>query len=283
GEPDPTLDSDDEERGPVWANVNGVEANTQTGDGLVQLRSNSWRFQAGVDLARHRSDSGGVLRAGTFVQYGQADTDTQAVLNPARGNAEVTGYGLGVYATWFGDPDTMLGAYVDGWLQYSRFENEVDGSAGYHADYDASGWAASLEAGYAIALSKRIVLEPQLQYVRVNLETDGLIDSSHTQIVDLTRSDWVARVGARLYGVPDKPGGFSPFVEVNWWRRAGNASMQFNTDQVDHLMPKSLPTVDVGVQGNFGHGWNAWVRLGSDISDERYEEISGSLGLRFQW
>ena len=217
------------------------------------------------------------------MQYGQADTDTQAVINPARGNAEVTGYGLGVYASWLGDPATMLGAYVDGWLQYNRFDNEVDGSVGYHADYDASGWAASLEAGYAIALGKRIVLQPQLQYVRVNLDTDSLIDSSHTQIVDLTRSDWVARIGARLYGVPDKPGGFSPFVEVNWWRRAGNAAMQFNADRVDQLVPKSLPTLDVGVQGNFGHGWNVWLRLGSDLSDERYEEISGSAGVRFQW
>lgn len=283
GEPDPTLDSDDQERGPLWANVNGVEANTQTHDGLVQLRSNSWRLQTGVDLLRHRSGGGSVLRAGAFLQYGQADTDTQAVINPARGNAQVTGYGLGLYATWFGNPDTLLGAYVDGWLQYNRFDNEVDGSAGYHADYDAKGWAASLEAGYAIALGKRIVLEPQLQYVRVNLDTDGLLDSSHTQIVDLTRSDWAARIGARLYGVPDKPGGFSPFVEVNWWRRAGNAAMQFNTDQVDHLVPKSLPTLDVGVQGNFGHGWNTWLRLGTDLSDERDQEISGSAGVRFQW
>ncbi|GGD42837.1 hypothetical protein GCM10007235_13560 [Pseudoxanthomonas indica] len=283
GEPDPTLDSDDEERGPLWANVHAAEANTQTGDGLVQLRSNSWRFQTGVDLMRRRGTGGGVLRVGPFLQYGQADTDTQAVVNPARGNARTTGYGLGVYATWLGNPETMLGAYVDGWVQYNRFDNEVEGSAGYRADYDASGWAASLEAGYAIALGKRIVLQPQLQYVRVNLDTDSLIDRSHTQIVDLTRSDWVARIGARLYGVPDKPGGFSPFVEVNWWRRAGNTAIQFNNDEVDHLVPKSLPTVDVGVQGNFGHGWNAWLRLGSDISDERYEEISGSAGVRFQW
>lgn len=283
GEPDPTLASDDEERGPAWANVYALEANTQTADGLVGLRNDSWRFQAGLDVLRRHDVGGGTLRAGAFVQYAQADTDTQAALNPARGNAQVTGYGVGVYATWMGDPERMLGAYVDGWLQYNQFDNEVDGSAGYRASYDAKGWAASLEAGYAIALGKRIVLQPQLQYVRVNLDTDGLIDSSHTQIVDLSRSDWVARIGARLYAVPNKPYGLSPFVEVNWWRRAGNASMSFNTDQVDHLVPKSLPTLDVGVQGEFAHGWNGWLRLGSDLSDERYQEISGSAGVRYQW
>lgn len=282
-DPDPTLDSAEEGRGPVWANISGVNNDSHSTDGLVALHGQSWRLQTGMDLLRKRSEGGSLLRAGGFLQYGQANTDARAVLNPASAKGEVDGYSVGAYATWLGDPQRMLGAYVDAWAQYGRFDNSVTGSGGFKADYDAKGWAASVEFGYGLQLWKRVVLEPQIQYVRINLDTDRLIDTSRTRIRDTSRSDWVARVGARLYGVPEKPAGLSPFIEVNWWRRAGNASMLFNDDRMEQFVPKSLTTVEVGVQGVSSNGWQAWMRLGSDVSDEPFREINASLGLRYQW
>jgi autotransporter family porin len=39
----------------------------------------------------------------------------------------VTGTSVGAYATWLQDARMEGGAYVDGWLQYGRFRNSVQG------------------------------------------------------------------------------------------------------------------------------------------------------------
>jgi len=283
GEPEPGLDSAEPGRGLAWATVAGNTVRSQASDGVIQVRSRNWRFQTGMDLWRHPTAGGSLWRVGGMLQYGHASNSSTAQFNPAQSHGEVRGYGGGVYASWLGDPQRQAGTYVDAWLQYGAFDNRVEGTGGYRAKYNATAWSGSLEAGFGIVLTPRLVLQPQVQYARLRVDTDPLTDSSRTRIRDRSQSDWVARYGVRLYGVPERPAGVSPFVEYNYYRRAGNASISFNQDLTREFAPLALSMVEVGVQGSWGAGWAGWLRLGSDLSHADYHELDAALGLRYQW
>ena len=45
--------------------------------------------------------------------------------------------------TWFADAGEPTGVYVDGWLQYGRYDHRVMGDYLRDETYDASTWAAS--------------------------------------------------------------------------------------------------------------------------------------------
>lgn len=283
GEPKPGWDGSEDGRGLAWANVGGNTVRTQAANGVIEIRSRTWRLQTGMDIWRHRNAGGSLWRVGGLLQYGHASNSSAAHHNPGQSHGEVRGYSAGIYASWLGNPQTQAGTYVDGWLQYGKFDNQLEGTGGYTLDYDAKAWSASLEAGFGVALTERIVLQPQLQYARLRFDTEPLIDPSRTRIRDIGQSDWVARYGVRLYGVPERPDGLSPFVEYNYYRRAGNASVRFNQDLVQQVVPLGLSMLDVGVQGRWAAGWAGWLRLGSDLSHANYDELNATLGLRYQW
>ena len=39
----------------------------------------------------------------------------------------MNGYTAGLYATWYANDETHNGSYLDSWLQYSWFDNHING------------------------------------------------------------------------------------------------------------------------------------------------------------
>ncbi|MGO4612141.1 autotransporter outer membrane beta-barrel domain-containing protein, partial [Variovorax sp. 2RAF20] len=76
---------------------------------------------------------------------------------------------MGLYATWLQDARMEHGAYVDGWLQYGRFRNSVQGEGLQKEHYRSHSWTGSAEAGYVLPVQRTaqrgVYLEPQLQVI----------------------------------------------------------------------------------------------------------------------
>jgi outer membrane autotransporter protein len=92
----------------------------------------------------------GELQAGAMLGHGRARNDSRSQVTGYTARGVVTGTSVGAYATWLQDARMEGGAYVDGWLQYGRFRNSVQGEGLQKERYDARNWSASAEAGYVL-------------------------------------------------------------------------------------------------------------------------------------
>src|SRR3546814_9618849 len=71
------------------------------------------------------------------------------------GQIDIKATSLAGYATLVGTD----GWYVDAVVMHSWFEGQTSASSGEAIDVDGSGWTASLEAGYPLALSAHWTLD----------------------------------------------------------------------------------------------------------------------------
>jgi outer membrane autotransporter protein len=151
---------------------------------------------------------------------------------------KVTGYSAGVYGTWYGHQDSHTGPYVDTWMMFGRFENEVKGQGLKEEHYQSHNLSTSVEAGYAVPLGdgKNIVV-PQAQVIYSGSRAHTHVEENGTQISGLGSSDFTTRLGARW--TQDVDGrGLQPIAELNWWHGPSTQTMTFDHDSVREKLPR---------------------------------------------
>lgn len=82
--------------------------------------------------------------------YGSSHSTTTSSLTDYRSEGSVSGYSAGVYGTWYHNADQKIGAYLDSWVQYAWFSNEVQEKGLPAEKYDSGGLQVSLEGGYTV-------------------------------------------------------------------------------------------------------------------------------------
>src|SRR3546814_12017491 len=109
---------------------------------------------------------------------------------------------------------------------HSWFEGQTSASSGEAIDVDGSGWTASLEAGYPLALSANWTLEPQAQLLWQPAKLDDRADSFSTN--DFATGDVLTgRPGLRPHG---EHGRFPPSLTATLRPGfAGNPQPRFGT------------------------------------------------------
>ncbi len=104
--------------GSVWARFKAGKAESEAVSGNIDMDSNYSQFQLGGDILAWGNGQQSVT-VGVMASYINADTDSTgnrgADGSQFTSSANVDGYNLGVYATWFADAQTHSGAYVDSW------------------------------------------------------------------------------------------------------------------------------------------------------------------------
>lgn len=79
--------------------------------------------------------------------YSDNQGDSRSNMTGTRADNQNHGYAVGLTSSWFQHGNQKQGAWLDSWLQYAWFSNDVseqeDGTDHYHS----SGIIASLEAG----------------------------------------------------------------------------------------------------------------------------------------
>ncbi|NMJ16991.1 autotransporter outer membrane beta-barrel domain-containing protein, partial [Salmonella enterica subsp. enterica serovar Anatum] len=137
--------------GSVWARFKAGKAESEAVSGNIDMDSNYSQFQLGGDILAWGNGQQSVT-VGVMASYINADTDSTgnrgADGSQFTSSANVDGYNLGVYATWFADAQTHSGAYVDSWYQYGFYNNSVESGDAGSESYDSTANAVSLETGY---------------------------------------------------------------------------------------------------------------------------------------
>ncbi|NKC05123.1 autotransporter outer membrane beta-barrel domain-containing protein [Ochrobactrum haematophilum] len=217
----------------AWGRVFGEHFSNRWGGSVdASATGDLTGFQTGLDILRRTTDSGHRDHAGLYFAYSNYNSSSvrgfaQGVQDLSVGELTLKGPSVGAYWTHFGP----TGWYLDAVVQSSWYD--ADATSLYNAGLStkATGYTASLEAGYPIRFGEedRWLIEPQAQLIYQDVSVDG----AHDQYSDVnwdTGKAWTGRLGARLqYTRRDERGTlWQPYARFNLWHSfSGNDTVSF--------------------------------------------------------
>ncbi|AJD94595.1 fibronectin-binding autotransporter adhesin ShdA [Salmonella enterica subsp. enterica serovar Paratyphi A] len=278
--------------GSVWARFKAGKAESEAVSGNIDMDSNYSQFQLGGDILAWDNGQQSIT-VGVMASYINADTDSTgnrgADGSQFTSSANVDGYNLGVYATWFADAQTHSGAYVDSWYQYGFYNNSVESGDAGSESYDSTANAVSLETGYRydIALSNgnTVSLTPQAQVVWQNYSADSVKDNYGTRIDGQDGDSWTTRLGLRVDGKLYKGSRtvIQPFAEANWLHTSDDVSVSFDDATVKQDLPANRAELKVGLQADIDKQWSVRAQVAGQTGSNDFGDLNGSLNLRYNW
>ena len=276
----------------AWGRIITGKVDSKAANGSVDISSDYTLVQLGGDVWNIGDGVQG-LSVGVMGSWGNGDTDStgNADLNGTHhtANGSIDGFSLGMYATWFADVKQQQGAYLDSWIQYGWYNNDVSGEGAGTDSYHSRPWATSLETGYRIVLNEdnpgaQWSLIPQAQVIYNKYSADSFVDSSGTAIDGQNNDMWRTRIGARVAGRIENNGHlYHPFTELNWWHTGQNASVTFDRQRVEQDIPDNMAELKFGIQGEFDANWSSWINVGLQTGPDDYQNVSGGVGVRYVW
>ncbi|VUS30407.1 Outer membrane protein IcsA autotransporter [Klebsiella pasteurii] len=278
--------------GNMWMRFKAGRADSRAVSGNVDINNNYSQIQIGGDiLAWDNSEQS--LVTGIMGSYINADTDSTGNRGmdgsqlSASGN--VSGYNVGIYSTWFADSQTHRGLYIDSWYQYGMYSNTVKNGDIGSTDYDSHTHTASLEAGYRYDVplkeGHQISLTPQAQIIWQNYSADTVVDKGRTRIDGQSSSSWASRLGLRVDGklYKNRTSVIQPFAEVNWLHTNDDISVAFNHTDVQMDLPANRAELKAGIEVNLNNQWSVTGMVTGQKGSNHYDDLNGSLNVRYSW
>ncbi len=285
---DQQLLAGDEGAQASWGRVFGESTRQRLrGDADPQFDGRISGLQLGHDFLIATDGSGGRNRVGVLGGYTRASGDTSGVAsggtNTSTGRLSIEGYSLGAYWTRV----ASTGWYSDAVLMATRYKADARSTLGRGGTPHGNSVTASLEAGYPLALSESVTLQPQVQLIWQRSSFDDFDDG--ISAVRFQRDNTVTgRLGARLEGSFSAGGGtWKPYLKANLWHTfSGSNAIFFGpTDQVVNRRNASALEVGAGVVGQVNKVLAVYGGLAytSAIGNTQQTGVQGQLGMRLRW
>lgn len=285
GEPGLTARKDDGEGYATWMRVRTGKLDSGKIGGQVDVDTNTTVMQLG---AEKQFDVGaGRLHAGVMGGYGHASTDAKSSVTDHKARGTVNGKNIGVYGTWFQNPKSPEGAYVDTWLQYGDFDNTVKGDHLGSEKYKSQTWSGSVETGYAFKVHQGerygVYLEPQAQVIYTDYRSDDVREDNGTRVQTGKAGGTTTRLGARVYArsLDNSTKRIQPFAEVNWWSGGNKSSIAMDGERLSHDLPKNILETKIGAEVEIGRGWSGYTSVGYQKGSNSFSDVSGQVGVKF--
>lgn len=270
----------------VWSRVQRNQFDGVTGQDQVKTSTDTSLVQIGADMVDWTSGSRRI-NAGVMGGFGRANSQSSSLVYGAKG--KVTGKSLGLYGTWYGSSSDATGAYVDAWLQYGQYDNEVHGDLLQKERYDSRSLTGSVEAGYAFELARGDIsafyVEPQAQVIYTRMSGGNHVDGEGSEMRAGDVGGLTSRLGARIYTrqLSTTYNRVQPFAELNWWHGGNDNTMTFNGVSMDQSRSRDIQELKVGAQMELGSGWSAWGHAGFQTGDNDHRNVQGMMGLKHSW
>ncbi|OEZ28940.1 hypothetical protein AO062_20670 [Variovorax boronicumulans] len=285
---DAQLLADGEGRQASWGRVFGESTRQRLrGDANPQFDGSVSGLQLGHDFLAATDGAGGRHRVGVLGGYTRASGHASGVAggatNEAAGRLTVEGYSLGAYWTRI----ASSGWYSDAVLLATRYKADARSTLGRGGRPHGTSVTASLEAGYPLALSDTVTLQPQVQLIWQRSSLDDFDDGLST--VRFQRDNAVTgRLGARLEGRFEAAGGvWKPYLKLNLWHAfSGSNAIYFGpSDRVANRRNASALEVGGGIVGQVNQTLSVYGGLAytSAIGITEQTGVQGQLGLRMRW
>jgi autotransporter family porin len=283
---DPQKLSDDR-LGSLWVRVNRTDTDYTGGKGQLDVDSDTSVLQIGADLAHWGEYGRGIF--GVMAGTGSNENTTRSGLTGYSSKGEVDGTAVGIYGTWFANPTGETGLYVDSWLQYGRYDNSVQGEGLDEENYDSRTLAGSIEAGYSWNVfsneTSRVYVQPQLQITATHYNSDDHQETNGTEIKSDEAGGVTTRTGMRVYSQINLDSGMKvqPYADVNWYHNSRDNAVAFNDSVMQGGDPKDRYEFKTGAQLVLGKHWSTWGQVGVQSGEDDYGNVSGQVGLKYNF
>lgn len=274
-----------------WLRQEGGQNRFRAGDGQIRSTANRYVAQMGNEFLHGTTNNTDRWGAGLMAGYGNVSGDSHSTLTGYRTQSQMDGYSVGTYGTWYQDAVTRKGLYLDSWVMYNWFNNQVEGEDLPTENYKSRGFTASLESGYNILLSdserQSVYLEPQAQLTWMNVKSPDHTEANGTVIQDNGPGNLQSRLGMRLYlrghRLEDDGKGreFKPYVEANWLHNTRDFGVQMGDTLMTQEGARNIAQVKLGVQGQISPALNVWGGTAAQVGDNGYHDTSVMLGVKY--
>ncbi|KRG47572.1 autotransporter family protein [Stenotrophomonas beteli] len=264
-----------------WARVDATQSTLSAVEDQLDLRVDRSRLQLGADIGVFDNGQG---RVGVMGTLARSDASSRSQLTGYSARGKVNGGALGVYGNWSNDA-----LYVDASVQRGQFRNRVQGEGLAEERYDSDIWQSSLEAGYRIGIGQigrtALSLQPELQLVYTDGNTDRHEETNGTVVRSLGDSGLSGRAGLRLQGEGRSAAGasVSPYVAANWYRDGASNGMAFDDEALKASVPRNRYELNAGARVDFRSGLSAWGGFGVMRGDHGYREATANLSMSYKW
>ncbi|WP_185955850.1 autotransporter outer membrane beta-barrel domain-containing protein [Limnobaculum zhutongyuii] len=282
----------------MWMRHVGGHTRFKNSNEQLKTQSNRYVAQIGGDLAQWSSDGLDRWHLGAMAGYGnnQSNTTSHAINRESRG--KVDGYSAGLYGTWYANQADKTGSYVDTWVLYNWFDNEVTGDERATETYKSRGITASIESGYSFKLGENdrdsYWLQPKAQVIWMDVQAkdhyeQADVTGARTKVSDKTKGNLQTRLGLRAYvnghshWDDGKDRKFQPFVEANWIHNTNNYAVQIADTRDEMRGTKNIGELKLGIEGQLSKRLNVWGNAAQQIGDDGYSDTSAMLGIKYQF
>ena len=281
------FQNDDQPNGSAWIRAYGGHHEFKSTSDQLKTKGDSFVTQAGIGLL-----SGGnqdQYDIGVMGGYAEYDGKTQSALSGRQAKANLDGYSVGLYGTWHSSPVEKKGGYVDAWVLWNDFNNQVS-TTEYRYKYDASGITASIEAGgdYLLKPGQKHTwwLQPQAQLTYQDVQADTFKDARG---VDIRHGDdnLQARIGLKTYlEIPSGPGAgtsYRPYFALNYIHNTSPYAVAINEVRYDNESAEHLGEVKLGVEGYLTKNHQLWINGSYVVGEDDHKTYQGNLGWKFKF
>lgn len=275
----------------LWMKNTGTHTRNNDGTGQLKTQSNSYVLMLGGDMATGEALGGSSWRLGALGGYANSRSNTTSSLAERNAKGEVEGYTAGLYGTWYAQGNDRKGLYLDSVVQYSWFNNTVNGEGLSSEKYDSNGVQASLEAGYVFPLggSERSAwyIQPNAQVGWSGIKADTHTESNGTVVSGNGNDNVRTRLGVKVFSEGHSPlddgkgRNFRPFVEVNWIHNTEQYGVNMDGVDVTSEGTRNIGEGKIGVQGSVTPALNLTGTVGQQIGDAGYSSTTASVGLKY--
>ena len=282
-----------------WARIIGSHGNRDGGGvagvfrGGPEFNYDIYAFQAGLDVYRHYGADGSRDHVGVYGAVGRLTGDVRHINGIKAGTNTIDAQSVGAYWTHFGPS----GWYIDGVVQATWYDAEADSNRLFKLRRKAVGYAASLEAGYPVALGGGWIIEPQAQLIYQTIPTRTGDDGA--AIVRFSNVDSLAgRLGARLAkdwlmgettASQATPGLLTTWLKASVWNEfLGSPRTSFSSAAGFVPFRSDLggywAEVKVGVDARFNANVALFASAGYSVGLERGSQAyDGKIGIKVAW
>ncbi|HHL2713127.1 TPA: autotransporter outer membrane beta-barrel domain-containing protein [Yersinia enterocolitica] len=275
----------------LWLRNEGGHNRFRDSRDQLGTQSNRYVMQLGGDIAQWTTDQSR-FHLGVMGGYGNSKSKTDSRVTGYRADASVDGYSLGMYGTWQANDADQTGLYVDGWAQYSWFDNSVSGQGLVSEHYQSKGVTASVESGYTVkvgenaAKNAKVFIQPKAQVTWMGAKADEHKEANGTQVSGKGDGNIQTRLGVKAFmngsSAQDKGKDrvFQPFIEANWVHNTEDFGTQMDGVTVTQAGAGNIAELKTGVEGQLNKRVNLWGNVSQQIGDKGYSDTAVMLGVK---
>lgn len=252
-----------------------------TAAGLLAQHEDTSTVQLSGDLFSGRWGDDGEWMLGAVGGYSDNQGESRSNMTGTRADNQNHGYAVGLTSSWYQHGNQKQGAWLDSWLQYAWFNNDVseqdDGTDHYHS----SGIIASLEAGYQWLPGRGVVIEPQAQVIYQGVQQDDFTAANHARVSQSQGDDIQTRLG--LHSEWRTAVGVTPTLDLNYYHDPHATEIEEDGSTISDDAVKRRGEIKVGVTGNISQrvslrGSVAWQKGSDDFA-----QTAGFLSMTVKW